>query len=89
MTDVVYGTDSGDATLGVQLHLGGGDTQALTTDLSTFDAPQAVRSSPGWVRRYTTVLVIEDALCALAAIAIGWAVRFGCRKTTSLTPTRP
>jgi exopolysaccharide biosynthesis polyprenyl glycosylphosphotransferase len=30
-----------------------------------------------WPRRYIGTLVLEDALCAMAAIAIGWALRFG------------
>ena len=38
-----------------------------------------------WTRHYVTTLLLVDALCAVAAIAIGWAVRFGVPTESQLS----
>jgi exopolysaccharide biosynthesis polyprenyl glycosylphosphotransferase len=58
-----------------QLGLGEPLTFARPLDATPKVAPRTPVSH--WSRRYVATLVLEDALCASAAVALGWAVRFG------------
>lgn len=53
-------------------------------------APAVARVQPApraanWAERYVATLVVEDALCAVAAIAIGWAARLGFETDARVT----
>lgn len=88
MTGVVFG--SGDDGTGVRLELLATVTTAPFSSGKPSAAPEAATEADttvslparrvptsSWTRRYTATLVIEDALCACAAIAVGWAARVG------------
>jgi len=49
--------------------------QVLPLQMSRADAGRT--PVLGWTRRYVAMLLLEDSLSAIAAIAVGWAARFG------------
>jgi exopolysaccharide biosynthesis polyprenyl glycosylphosphotransferase len=79
VTDLAYGAGAGAGADGVaaerevvQLPL----TPLPLVEPAANRIPRPVAAGH-WTRRYVATLVVEDALCALAAIAIGWAARLG------------
>jgi exopolysaccharide biosynthesis polyprenyl glycosylphosphotransferase len=79
MTDLVLGPEPGetaatDAAPELDSALAAPTVAASLLGKPALVAPQEpVRP---WTRRYLLTLVAEDALCAVAAIAVGWAARF-------------
>jgi exopolysaccharide biosynthesis polyprenyl glycosylphosphotransferase len=73
VTDLVFGASSGDA-LALSRPPG-----LLEPERPVSSGPPLVRRNRvrSWTRRYSATLVGADALCAIAAIAVGWGVRFG------------
>jgi exopolysaccharide biosynthesis polyprenyl glycosylphosphotransferase len=78
MTGLIYGREG--SSVPVQL-IGPQQRPVLTppVDLDGLDglAAPVHRRAASWTKQYIATLVLEDALCAVAAIAIGWAVRLG------------
>ena len=81
MTDLVLGSGAPEVTATTA-----STTAASTTAASAAPVPLAGRRAPAvaarepvsaWSRRYVLTLIVTDALAAIAAIAVGWAIRFG------------
>ncbi|MDT4950264.1 MAG: hypothetical protein QOJ37_2859 [Pseudonocardiales bacterium] len=78
MTDVIHGPNPDDAPV-LQQPVFSGRVEPLVERPHPVAPPFLAPRAPvgRWSRRYVGTLVLEDALCAIAAIAIGLAVRLG------------